>query len=145
MPALTGAKVDEWMRWDDGSNVSFTPWLARRSVGLGAVTWVAQDLGNAELTEKAKTGWRYVWDRVFDWNNPTRRGGGLQAGGREWMIPWPPANDWLDLGRPLLHGMDLTRTAAEYLAIAMFLFRGVLAGGGAGDVPGPGVRASRRI
>lgn len=121
VPALAGSKVDEWMQWDDGGAASFTPWLARRGVGLGAVTWVAQDLGNAALTQKAKTGWRYVWDRVFDWNNPADVAEDYQpAAGVD--DPWPPANEWLDLGRPLLQGMDLTSTATAYLAIACFFF-----------------------
>jgi hypothetical protein len=121
VPALAGSKVDEWMRWSDGGAASFTPWLARRGIGLGAVTWVAQDLGNAELTRTAKTGWRYIWDRVFDWNNPSDVAEDYQppAGVDD---PWSPASEWLDLGKPLLQGMDLTSTATAYLAIACFFF-----------------------
>jgi hypothetical protein len=120
VPPLPGAKVDEWMAWNDQGGTVYTPWLARRGVGLGAVTWVAQDLGNAALTRKAKSGWRYVWDRVFDWNNPNDvpedykpTEGAFDA--------WAPAQSALDLGSKLSRqGMDLSSTAAAYLAIAGF-------------------------
>ena len=120
VPALNGAKVDEWLEWTDGDATSFTPWLARRGVGLGAVTWVAQDLGNPAITSVAKTGWRFVWDRVFDWKNAAASDLPREdAGGQD---PWNGA-EGLDLGRGLLNGMDLTSTAATYLLIAgFFLF-----------------------
>lgn len=121
VPVLPGSKVDEWMEWNDGGVKSFTPWLARRGLGLGAVTWVAQDLGNAALTQKAKGGWRYVWDRVFDWNNPTDVPEDPQAAGG--LDAWVQADGALDLGSEVTrHGMDLTSTAAAYLAIAGFFF-----------------------
>ena len=123
VPALPGAKVDEWMKWSDEGETSFTPWLARRGVGLGAVTWVAQDLGNAALTRKAKTGWRYVWDRVFDWNNPPDVAEDYKAPENGGFDLWPGAETALDLGSLVSrHGMDLTSTAAVYLAIAGFFF-----------------------
>lgn len=120
VPALAGAKVDEWLEWTDGSETSFTPWLARRGVGLGAVTWVAQDLGNPAITTVAKTGWRFVWDRVFDWKNAAASDLPQQESlGQD---PWNAA-EGLDLGRALLNGMDLSSTAATYLLIAgFFLF-----------------------
>jgi hypothetical protein len=122
VPALPGAKVDEWMEWKDEGGTSFTPWLARRGVGLGAVTWVAQDLGNAALTRKAKTGWRYVWDRVFDWNNPPDVPEDYKPPSGGFDL-WAGAETALDLGSPLSrHGMDLTSTAAVYLAVAGFFF-----------------------
>jgi hypothetical protein len=123
VPALAGAKVDEWLEWTDGDATSFTPWLARRGVGLGAVTWVAQNLGNPAITRVAKTGWRYVWDRVFDWNNAA-----ASDVPEDYQAPLAGLDPWnnaegLDLGRSLLSGMDLTSTAATYLLIAgLFLF-----------------------
>jgi len=123
VPALAGAKVDEWLEWTDGTASTFTPWLARRGVGLGAVTWVAQDLGNPAITSVAKTGWRYVWDRVFDWKNAS-----TDDTREDYQLPQGAPDEWnsaesLDLGRALLGGMDLTNTAAKYLVIAgLFLF-----------------------
>ena len=123
VPALPGSKVDEWMQWTDEGETSFTPWLARRGVGLGAVTWVAQDLGNAALTRKAKTGWRYVWDRVFDWNNPNDVPEDYKAPENGALDLWPGAETALDLGTQVSRdGMDLRSTAAVYLAIAGFFF-----------------------
>jgi hypothetical protein len=118
--ALAGTKVDQWLQWNDHSAVSFTPWLARRGVGLGAVTWVAQDLGNPELTRKAQSGWRYVWDQVFDWNNPKSVAEDYKpVDGVEDL--WA-SGDGIDLGKPLLHGMELTNTAAALLSIACVSF-----------------------
>jgi len=122
VPVLPGAKVDEWMQWDDGGKKSFTPWLARRGIGLGAVTWVAQDLGNAALTKRAKTGWRYVWDRVFDWNDPRNVPEDYKPiDGTD--DQWLATDRALDLGAELSrHGMDLPSTAAALLALAAFFF-----------------------
>jgi hypothetical protein len=122
VPALPGSKVDEWLTWTDGSATTFTPWLARRTVGLGAVTWVAQDLGNAALTRQAKTGWRYVWDRVFDWNDPTGVSEDYKPVDGHFDA-WPQADKAVELGDELSsHGMDLPSTAAYLLAIAGFFF-----------------------
>ena len=121
VPALAGSKVDEWMQWNDGGQATFTPWLARRSVGLGAVTWVAQDLGNPALTGKAKSGWRYVWDRVFDWNEPTEIPEDYKP--PESNDNWVMADRAIDLGATYdQKGMDLNATAALLLSIAGFSF-----------------------
>jgi hypothetical protein len=121
VPALAGSKVDEWLAWDDGGKKDYSPWLARRGVGLGAVTWVAQDLGNAALTRRAKSGWRYVWDRVFDWNDP--------ANVPEDYKPlegtddqWESTDHAINLGTGFNSGMNLPSTAAALLAIAAFSF-----------------------
>jgi hypothetical protein len=120
--ALAGAKVDEWIGWTDDGRKSFTPWLARKSVGLGAVTWVAQNLGNAALTKSAQGGWRYVWDRVFDWNDPLGVAEDYKPVDGT-FDPWPATDKAVDLGEMLSrHGMDLPSTAAALLAIAGFFF-----------------------
>jgi hypothetical protein len=123
VPALPDAKVDEWITWKDGENISFTPWLARRAIGLGAVTWVAQDLGNAALTRQATSGWRYVWERVFDWNDPSNVSENYKPEADKADL-WPQTDKALDVGEVLSehHIMDLTGTAAVLLAIAAFFF-----------------------
>jgi hypothetical protein len=128
--ALAGAKVDQWLRWDDGGKISFTPWLARRGVGLGAVTWVAQDLGNPELTQKAHAGWRYVWDHVFDWNNPKTVSEDYKA--QEGVDDLWGGAEGIDLGKPLLKGLELTHTAAVKISIACvsFILYWIVAGPG---------------
>ena len=70
--AKTGAVVDRWIDWiGDGSYTDATPYLVRQAVGLGQVTWVANNLGNPAISLHATTGWPYVWDTIFGWNNDT--------------------------------------------------------------------------
>jgi hypothetical protein len=123
VPALAGSKVEEWMSWtDDSGQTTFTPWLARKGVGLGAVTWVAQDLGNAALTKRAKVGWRYVWDRVFDWNDPPDVREDYKPTADKQDL-WPVADKAIDIGTIFnTKGMDMPSTAAALLAIAGFFF-----------------------
>ncbi|MDP9173107.1 MAG: hypothetical protein M3O30_04470 [Planctomycetota bacterium] len=129
VPALPDAKVEEWIPWTDDSGTSYSPWLARRGIGLGAVTWVAQDLGNRAVTENAKTGWRFIWDRVFDWNNATNvpeNFNPILAGVND---PWAESQ-WIDLGASTLENIDLASTAAKKIgfAVLFFLVYGVAAG-----------------
>ena len=131
VPAAAGTKVDEWIDWTDDGKTTYTPWLARRAVGLGAVTWVAQDLGDRALTAGAHVGWRYIWERVFGWNDdpnvpevytpPTDR-----------PDPWEPGAG-LDVGRSLFtNTMELSNTAVklEAIAVLFFIFYGLAAGPG---------------
>jgi hypothetical protein len=151
-PVLPGAKVDDWMQWGEGADATYTPWLARRCVGLGAVTWVAQDLGNAGLTERVGHNWRYVWDHVLGWNNPdsvpenytapgtqagAQSGGGLPAPGANQnqgvgSDPWGTPNKVLDLGDVLRGGLDSERKVLVLLGIAcvFFIVYGLAAGPG---------------
>ncbi len=113
------AKVEEWMQWTDGDTVSQTPWLARRGVGLGTVSWVAIDLGNRSI--RSHSGWRYVWDRVFDWNNPR------VPEDFKWTSdapnPWANNNGQsYDLGATLIQGMEHTNKAAYMVTLAVFFF-----------------------
>jgi hypothetical protein len=131
VPALRDTKVDEWMQWDDNGVTSYTPWLARRGVGLGAVTWVAQDLGNPALTDKIRTGWRFVWDRVFGWNNATDIAEDYQipSNDSKWVLATA-----IDLGVPLL-SFELTNDAMLLLTLAGF-FLGTYVIVVAGILPG---------
>jgi len=117
-PALSDAKVDEWMQWSDPPQ--FTPWLARRVCGLGAVTWVAQDLGNPILTRQIKRGWRSIWDRVFDWNNAPDVPEDYKPP-EDGLDPWKPAAG-LDLAAAMRNGMDLSSKAAAFVLVACFFF-----------------------
>jgi len=129
VPAIPGSKVDEWMTWPE-AGASPTPWLARRGVGLGSVTWVAMDLGDPALTAKTPSNWRYIWTRVFGWNDPTNVAEKYE----------PPTNDdpWdtgtaLDAGASLMGGMDLSSRAAALISIALLFFAAYFI------VAGPGV------
>jgi len=116
-PATPDAKVDEWMQWPDGPS---TPFLARRGVGMGMVTWVALDLGNPTITDQAKRRWRAVWDRVFDWNNANVP--------EDWKKPDTMDDPWAvtgisDLGAAIgPKTMDLTSKAAYLISLAIFFF-----------------------
>lgn len=63
-------ETDDWIEWDTAGKER-TPYLARAPYGLGCVTWVAQDLGNQQITGTDTTGWPYVWDHIFGWSNDT--------------------------------------------------------------------------
>jgi hypothetical protein len=126
VPARSDAKVGEWMQWPDDAggasdaDAKFTPWLARRGEGLGAVTWVAQDLGNPALTDQLREGWRFIWDRVFDWNNAPEVPENYKPDS-DTDDPWKPAAG-IDLGFALLQGLDLTSTAAAFVGIVCLFF-----------------------
>ena len=64
--ANPGSLVDEWIDWDD-KGADRTPYIVRKPYGLGAVTWVAQDLGDPSITSFVKSGWASIWNRVYDW------------------------------------------------------------------------------
>jgi hypothetical protein len=125
VPAREDSKVEDWIQWPDNK---FTPWLARRADGLGAVTWVAQDLGNPGLTNQIKTGWRVIWDHVLGWNNPANPPKALANGDD----PWKPGIG-IDLGWDLLQGMDFTKTAAIFVAVSVIFFIVYWVGAGLGS------------
>lgn len=52
--------------WENGES---TPWLARRPLGAGCVTWVAQDLGEASLVRLLRGHWPAVYDQIMAWRN----------------------------------------------------------------------------
>jgi hypothetical protein len=64
--AKPGAIVPQKMKWDDGTE---TPFIARRAFGMGCVSWVAHDLSDPAITNRAKSGWPYVWDDVLDYKH----------------------------------------------------------------------------
>jgi hypothetical protein len=59
------AIVSDWIDWSEKDR---SPYVVRMPIGLGSVTWIAQDLGDPSLT-RTKNGWVYVWDHIFDWKN----------------------------------------------------------------------------
>ena len=130
-----------------------SPYLARWLVGVGSVTWVAQDLGSPSVVPRAdglsftmpgmtgqdiiRLGWAQVWDRVFDWPNRTISSERvLFVGGqgiRQEYESYSPANPSAsDLSRSLLDPMEHAGRGAGYVAIAVLFFVGywVVAGPG---------------
>ena len=131
---------------DDGAG---RPWLVRGAVGSGSVTWIAQDLGDSNLTGRSGIAgagagnenfkWLYIWDRVFDWGNasqpavsnppplfedPTRKiyqERYVDAGGITYHLT-----------RSFLAGMEFTSKSTTYLLVAtiFFILYWVIAGPG---------------
>ena len=113
-----GAVVDEWVYWN-ASHSDFSPYIARVPYGLGSVTWVAQDLGDPAITSRAKEGWPYVWERVFDWKNDpipvtTKTEERLTA-------PFSAATS-IDIGRSLISGLNLESKTAWLVTLAIVFF-----------------------
>lgn len=123
--AKPNAIVAEWIHWNDPKDVS--PYIVRMPYGLGSVTWVAQDLGDPTMP-RTRTGWVYVWDRVFDWHNspiflPNKPADAVR-------FPYQPGPP-MDIGRSLLERwMDLHSKSAWLITLALAFFCGywVLAG-----------------
>jgi hypothetical protein len=128
--------VEQWIDWkSDGSYSDATPYLVRSAYGLGQVAWVAQDLGNPAIVSRATTGWPYVWDRIFGWNNDTyvlpanasKDDTDLKAR----VDLYAPA-DARDLGTALIGGLNFQSTGAWliFVAVAFFIIYWIIAGPG---------------
>lgn len=123
-----GAVAEEWIDWTgDGSQRS--PWLVRHPVGLGAVTWVAQDLGNPVIVSRDSSGWAYVWDRVLGHRNTdlrVRAEANSQSDApfqKEGAALYRPGGA-VDLGDALLEGMEHTGRAGGLIFLAGVFFVG---------------------
>jgi len=119
------ALVDEWMTLTDVPGRH--PFIARQVVGCGAVTWVAQDLGDPALTSLAKTGWLNVWDHVFGWQNDPVAGRSILQEDKDRY----PAAAAVDLGKTLTVFEDKTKVGLFItLAVVFFILYWLLAGPG---------------
>jgi hypothetical protein len=128
--AKPGAVVDQWVQWDD-KGADRTPYIVRKAYGLGAVTWVAQDLGDTSITSYTQKGWANIWDRVFGWNDTPLT-----------VDQYTPENDKyrlargniIDMGRGYVDpsNLNLTGTVSSLvaLAVAFFIIYWVVAGPG---------------
>jgi len=125
--AKPGAIVDEWIDWD--GKADRTPYIVRKPYGLGAVTWVAQDLGDPALTSKIKTHWVNVWDKVFDLKNSPLVIDKYTTSDER--IPYQHAGT-VDLGKSLIQGMEAKSKASLFIAtaVAFFLIYWAVAGPG---------------
>ncbi len=125
----SNAIVSEWITWKTASDVS--PYIVRAPFGLGAVTWVAQDLGDPSLT-RAKGGWIYVWNRVFDWKNSPLPLTNRTPPDLPIKKQYEPGFA-TDLGLTLTRGMDLQSKSAWLITLAVVFFIGywIVAGPGA--------------
>lgn len=114
-----GAVVERWMDWTEKPGEDRSPYLARRPYGLGAVTWVAHDLGNPTLTGRGSSGWPYVWDSVLGLRNLGMR---VEEEQTELLRERFGADVMADLGGSLLQGMEHEGRAGSYIALAVLFF-----------------------
>ena len=122
-----GAVIEKWIDWkQDGSLNDATPYLARKSFGMGQVTWVAQQL-STEAAPMNPTGWPYVWDKVMGWKNKSyvlsaRNDNDVDKSAlKSRLEPYSQAAV-SDLGAPLVKGLDLTSKANWLILLAIFFF-----------------------
>ena len=111
------ATVSEWTDWKgDGSDL--TPFLVRQTVGLGAVTWVAADLGDPQLSLNAPR-WPIIWDRIFGWNNAT-----VINPSKDVQQQYSPtaSNPSADAAAFLFKGTDQEGKGAGLLGVAIVFF-----------------------
>lgn len=156
--ARPDAMIDAWVRWrpaDKDGPEERSPFIVRRAYGMGAVTWVAQSLGSADILvgpnpnfDPAKddpkvtpktaptNGWPRVWDRVFGWQNATRTA--AEAKVLTERFPKSPQR-WeyeggtpSDIGETLIKGTEHggRSTAYVFVAILFFIAYWVFAGPG---------------
>ena len=125
--AKPGAIVTDWITW---SASDLSPYVVRQPIGLGSVTWVAQDLGDPSLT-RTKNGWVYVWNHIFDWkNSPLPITSQTPDTLKKIYEPGQP----VDLGPSLLGTwLELQSKSAWLITLAILFFIGywVIAGPGA--------------
>jgi hypothetical protein len=144
--ARPDAMVDAWVTWAPaaaGRAEERSPFIVRRAYGMGAVTWVGQNLGSADVlvgpnpdfdpatddpNQKSKTsttnGWPRFWDRVFGWQNATRTAGELKRmeARRDPTLPDYAPGTAVDLGQGLASGTEFKGRSAGYVLIAILFF-----------------------
>ncbi len=92
------------------------PYLVRRAIGTGCVTWVAQDLGEPALVRALGGGWVRIWDEILGWRStPTRRV-------EDRMTAYSDRLGVVDIGRSFDSGGSLSLTASGYVLVAVVFF-----------------------
>ena len=135
-----GSVVEDWIDWSpDRTGSDRSPYLARRAVGLGQVTWVAQPL-TTEAQPINPDGWPYVWMHVFGWRSdayvkPPQAANGTYDDPLVYnRVERYTAGNPVDLGYPLIRGelLNLNSKGAWLivLAIGFFVVYWLLAGPG---------------
>jgi hypothetical protein len=117
---------EEWIDWA-GDKSQMSPWLVRQPLGMGSVTWVAQDLGNPVLAGRDATGWPYVWDRILGYRNTDMRVAEEWDGKERFQDELARAyasNGAIDIGGSILAGMEHTGRAGGLVFLAGVFFVG---------------------
>jgi hypothetical protein len=112
-----GATTEYWIDWKQSER---SPWLVRKPYGAGAITWIAQDLGDPAIT-RARSNWPYIWDRVLDMPNLTRIV--TVQTSVDQKAEFGNANA-VDLGYSLLQGMELQSKSMWLMTLAVVFFIG---------------------
>ena len=119
-----GALVEQWQTWPKESR---SPYLVRGAHGLGCVTWVAQDLGDINLTGSAYSeNWPHVWDQVIGWQNSTYTlidaPQNTDAGDKIRRSFDDSDGGIVDFSAWLLRGNDFPGRGAAYVLVAVLFF-----------------------
>jgi hypothetical protein len=113
-----GAIVEEQIKWDaEGKDKS--PWLARIGYGAGCVSWVAQDLSDVTIVNKARSGWPFVWEKVLDYKSDL-----LLVNSRTMPDAKRPYEQGgaVDISQSLLGAMELASKSRALVSIAVVFF-----------------------
>jgi hypothetical protein len=105
--------------WDNDASTDAdqTPWLVRRPLGYGCVSWVAQDLGDGNLIRASNYGWLHIWDLML--GSKSRLDLYPQSSSKQRLWAAGAAKNF---GYSVLRGMDLSgRSAALFGVAAIFL------------------------
>ena len=126
--ARAGAQVEVKKRWGAGgeSPAVEAPYLARWALGMGCVTWVAQDLSESSIARAVPSGWVYVWDTVLGWRNDPQR---IRPNAPE-LTAYSRTGSSVDVGEAVLRPQSMSRRVSAYvlLAVGFFVVYWVLAG-----------------
>lgn len=116
------AYVAEWIEWEqEEGQTEKSPYVVRQVVGLGTVTWVAQDLGDPSLT-RVKEGWPYIWKRVFGWNDQPYLPDPGNRDRNEIARRQYDSASGVDVGPALLTGMEHGERGAGLVLLVVFFF-----------------------
>jgi hypothetical protein len=122
----SGSIVETWTQLP--GQATPTPWLARRPLDFGCVTWVAQDLSDTRLVGVAD-GWSGVWHHILGYRADLRVNSEANVEGR---TIYRPAG-MRDLGRGAIAGLDVQEQSLTLVTIAIFFFIGYWAVAGPGS------------
>lgn len=111
-----GAIVDQWTTLPNDK--TRRPFIARRLMGCGAVSWMAQDPGDPTFSGATKRGWLNVWDHVFDWRNDSFAGAQISD---EVKTTYQQANG-VDFGIGLAKNLEEKGTIGLYITLAVVFF-----------------------
>lgn len=117
------ALVELWIDQDEPDSTTAPssprrPYLVRRGVGCGAVTWIAQDLGDPALTLATKQGWANIWTRILDLRDRPVAGEAITKTDEDEY----PSSAGVDLGDWLNTRLESKARVGLYISLAVVFF-----------------------